>query len=133
MSITQRTVERSRDGSGKPRKEQQMVFGPSRLDGPERPSPFGETGARVQVPGGFPLQRASAIQGAPPPEVLDALDNAARVLEELASRRLSLHFAYNDTIDQVRVQLTNEHGKVVREIPPSTLLDIAAGVQQQAA
>jgi uncharacterized FlaG/YvyC family protein len=59
--------------------------------------------------------------------VLDALDNAARVLEELASRRLSLHFEYDDTISQVRVQVTNEDGKVVREISPSTLLEIAAG------
>ena len=110
-----------------------MVFGASRLGDPEGASPFGETGGRVQGPGELPLERPSAIQATPPPEVLDALDNAARVLEELASRRVSLHFAYNDTINEVRVQLTYEDGKVVREIPPSTLLDIAAGVRTQKA
>jgi uncharacterized FlaG/YvyC family protein len=51
------------------------------------------------------------------------------VLEELASRRLSLHFEYDDALNQVRVQVTNAEGKVVREIPPSTLLDIAAGIE----
>lgn len=106
-----------------------MVNGPSRLGGLEGPSPFREAGGRVQSPGAFRLEQASAIPATPPPEVLQALDNAARVLEELASRRLSLHFEYDDAINQVRVQVTNAEGKVVREIPPSTLLDIAAGVQ----
>jgi hypothetical protein len=110
-----------------------MVNGPSRLGGLEGPSPFKSTDGRVQGPGAFRLERAPAIPATPPPEVLDALDNAARVLEELASRRLSLHFEYDDTINQVRVQVTNEDGKVVREIPPSTLLDIAAGIPTQKA
>jgi hypothetical protein len=106
-----------------------MVNGPSRLGGLEGPTPFREVGGRVQGPGAFRLERASSIPATPPPEVLEALDNAARVLEELASRRLSLHFEYDDAINQVRVQVTNEDGKVVREIPPSTLLDIAAGIE----
>ena len=106
-----------------------MVNGPSRLGGLEGPTPFREVAGRVQGPGAFHLERSPAIPATPPPEVLEALDNAARVLEELASRRLSLHFEYDDTTNQVRVQVTNGEGKVVREIPPSTLLDIAAGVE----
>jgi FlaG protein len=106
-----------------------MVNGPSRLGGLEGPTPFREAGGRVQSPEAFRLERAPSIPATPPPEVLEALDNAARVLEELASRRLSLHFEYDDVRNQVRVQVTNGEGKVVREIPPSTLLDIAAGVE----
>jgi hypothetical protein len=106
-----------------------MVNGPSRLGGLEGVPPFREAGGRVQGPGAFRLERASAIPATPPPEVLEALDNAARVLEELAARRLTLHFEYDEAVNQVRVQVTNEEGKVVREIPPSTLLDIAAGVE----
>ena len=108
-----------------------MVNGPSRLDGPEGPSPFRESGRRVEGAVAFRLEQASAIPATPPPEVLDALDDAARALEELASRRLSLHFEYDDAINRVRVQVTNEDGKVVREIPPSALLDIAAGAEVQ--
>ncbi len=105
--------------------------GPARLDGLEGPSPFRESGGRVEGAGAFRLEQASAIPVTPPSEVLDALDDAARVLEELASRRLSLHFEYDEAIDHVRVQVTNEDGKVVREIPPSTLLDIVAGAEAQ--
>ena len=106
-----------------------MVNGPSRLGGLEGPTPFREDAGRVQGPEAFRLERAVSIPSSPPPEVLEALDNAARVLEELASRRLSLHFEFDDAINQVRVQVTNAEGKVVREIPPSTLLDIAAGIE----
>jgi hypothetical protein len=75
----------------------------------------------------FELERAIALPPTPPAEVLDAIDTAARVLEELASKRLSLHFEYDDEDNRVQVQVTNADGKVVRTVPPTELLEIAVG------
>ena len=95
-----------------------MVNGRSHLGGStEGFPPYGDVSG--------PTRHSTA---GPPAEVLDALDKAARVLEELASRGLGLHFEYDDVTSQLHVQVTNGEGKVVREISPSTLLDIAAGV-----
>ena len=106
-----------------------MVYGPSPLGGLGGPTPARDVERmRVQPPATDRFELSSAIPSSPPAEVLEALDTAARVLEELASRRLSLHFEYDDRANTVRVQVLSEDGKVVREIPPSALADIAAGV-----
>ena len=42
-----------------------MVNGPSRLDGLEGPSPFRESGGRVQASGASRLEQASAIPADP--------------------------------------------------------------------
>jgi hypothetical protein len=106
-----------------------MVFGPSRvgLDGAQAAQDV--TRPRVQNP-----PKADGAQGsipaAPPPDVLDSLDTAARVLEELASRRISLRFHYVEGTHEVRIQVVDDSdGSVVREIPPGALADLAAGGQ----
>ena len=107
-----------------------MVFGPSRLglDGtaPVRGVSPGRGQSVAAPPSDVP---STSIPATPPAEVLNAVDNAARVLEELASRRISLRFQYDDAANQVRVQVVDDSdGHVVREIPPSVLLDIADGL-----
>ena len=109
-----------------------MVNGPSRLDGPEGPSPFRESGRRVEgavrVPprAGLRDPGHSSARGARRTRRRGACARRARL-----AAALSLHFEYDDAINRVRVQVTNEDGEVVREIPPSALLDIAAGAEVQ--
>lgn len=105
-----------------------MVFGPSRLGLDETAQAGAVSRGRASTPAAPRTDLVTtAIPAIPPPEVLDALDTAARVLEELAAKRLNLHFEYDDRANQVRVQVTDEDGVVIREIPQSALLDIAAG------
>ncbi len=106
-----------------------MVFGPSRLGLEETAAVRGAPPGRAQnVAAPRTDEVSTSIPVTPPAEVLNAVDTAARVLEELASRRISLRFQYDDEANQVRVQVVDENdGHVVREIPPSVLLDIAEG------
>lgn len=99
-----------------------MVFGPQHSDPDPGVLP---REARVATAAAPP----APISPTPPPEVLQALDAAARVLEELASKRIRLHFAYDGHADAVRVQVLRADGTLVREIPPSVLVDIASGAQ----
>lgn len=104
-----------------------MVFGPSGvgLEGtPPARAPQRARALDTPAPGA----RESSVPAAPPPEVLDALDTAARVLEELASRRIGLRFEYVEGAHEVRIQVVNEtDGSVIREIPPGGLAELAAG------
>jgi uncharacterized FlaG/YvyC family protein len=106
-----------------------MVFGPSHVGGPDPAFGRETQRARQSAAAAQTFELPTSIPATPPPEVLDALDTAARVIEELASRRLTLHFDYDEDRNHVRVQVTNHEGKVVREIPSSELLDIAAGIE----
>ena len=65
----------------------------------------------------------------PPPEVLAALDEGARVMKELSDARVELHFAVEqgNAGKRVRIQVREADGNVVREIPTRKLLDILAG------
>jgi uncharacterized FlaG/YvyC family protein len=62
----------------------------------------------------------SAFPATPPPEVLTALDEGARV---------ELHFAVEqgNAGKRVRIQVREADGNVVRDIPTRKLLDILAG------
>jgi uncharacterized FlaG/YvyC family protein len=62
----------------------------------------------------------------PPAEVLESLNKAARVLNELARNKVEMHIEV-DGSKRVRVQLRDAEGKVVREIPATKALDILAG------
>ena len=105
-----------------------MVFGPSRLGLDGAPAAQDVSRGRVQNASNDAWAQASSVPATPPAEVLDALDTAARVLEELASRRIGLHFEYVEDKHEVRIQVINEDdGSVVREIPPGALMDLAAG------
>lgn len=69
------------------------------------------------------------IPTSPPAEVLDALDTAARVLEELDSAQLSLHFEVRDgeAGKRIHVEVLASDGSLVREIPARHLMDVLAG------
>jgi hypothetical protein len=68
----------------------------------------------------------------PPPEVLDMLDTAATVLQELASSQVTMHI---DVVDggagkRIHVQVLDAEGVLLREIPPHQMLDVLAGTSR---
>jgi uncharacterized FlaG/YvyC family protein len=63
----------------------------------------------------------------PPAAVQQEFDVAARVIEELSSRQVNLHFEVDHQAGKVRVQVLNGDGAVVREIPTRSLLDTLSG------
>lgn len=65
----------------------------------------------------------------PPAEVLDALDTAQRVLDELRTKQVNLSFSTEGegALKRVRVEVRDAHGELVREIPARHLLDLLAG------
>ena len=72
---------------------------------------------------------AGALPASPPAEVLDALDTAARVLEDLRTKQINLSFSTEGDggVKRVRVEVRDASGALVREIPPRHLLDLLAG------
>ena len=86
---------------------------------------------RVRVnPQNVPAQAPSSLPASPPPEVLAALDEGARVMKELSDARVELHFQveqHDGGHKRVRIQVREAGGNVVREIPTRKLLDVLAG------
>ena len=65
------------------------------------------------------------VPASPPPEVLEAMDAAARVARELHEQGRELRFASGE--DGLRIELCDLEGNVLRTIPPGELLDVASG------
>lgn len=63
----------------------------------------------------------------PPAEVLEALDHAQRVLANLDLKHYSLRFSVDEGTSRIRVQVRDEQGNVVREIPPWHALAVLSG------
>jgi hypothetical protein len=78
---------------------------------PEHLSPFGD----------------GRVTGAPPPEVLDALDRAARVLGELDRDQVTLELLHDEGSGRVRVFLSHEGEYGSRELSRAGLLDLLDG------
>jgi uncharacterized FlaG/YvyC family protein len=62
------------------------------------------------------------LPASPPPEVLAAVEQVSRGLDELARQRTSLRFTLGSDA-QVRIQVQHQ-GRVVRDIPASVALDL---------
>ena len=69
------------------------------------------------------------IPASPPAEVLNALDLAQRVIEEITRSGTSLHFEVENTTVgmRVHVQVRDSSGELIREIPPSRLASVLGG------
>jgi hypothetical protein len=74
-------------------------------------------------------EAAGVIPATPPPEVLDALDTAAQVLQDLKSKQLNLSFSVEGegAMKEIHVEVRDGTGALVREIPTQHLLDLLAG------
>ncbi|MFL5816410.1 MAG: hypothetical protein ACJ76L_02300 [Conexibacter sp.] len=69
------------------------------------------------------------VPPSPPPEVLEAMDAAGRVARELHATGRELRFVppQGGAGGRIRVEVRDLDGNVLREIPPSELLDVATG------
>jgi hypothetical protein len=87
-------------------------------------SPAADKPRGVESPSG-----GAAVPDGPPAEVLDALDAAARVLDDLRTKQVNLSFSVEGEggVKRVRVEVRDASGELVREIPPRHLLDLLAG------
>jgi hypothetical protein len=83
-------------------------------------------------PGSTPLwalgtAAAHEVPAVPPPEVLEALDRAARILGDLDRRQIGLALVHDEHSGAVRVSVTDEDGCVRDELSGAELLDVLAG------
>lgn len=76
--------------------------------------------------GSFKLQTVAGVPATPPAEVLQALDGAQRVDQELRARGLSVSFD-TQPAGGVRVRVVDGSGSIVRELGPSEALDAISG------
>ena len=103
----------------------------------ERLSPFGDghiTGlAQAPQPkGAQPFDAAgpaevSDFPATPPAEVLDALDRAARVVDELSRKDIALSFEHDAETSQVRVKVQHGSAATEQEISVHGLLNVLDG------
>lgn len=63
----------------------------------------------------------------PPAEVLDALDQAARVLNELDHKQINLRVSHDPKTNELHVHVRDEAGGAEQEIAPHKLLNVLAG------
>jgi uncharacterized FlaG/YvyC family protein len=72
------------------------------------------------------------IPASPPPSVLDGMRVAAQAAEQLARQQRVLHFERDSTTGRVAVEVRDHEGNTLATIPPSAVLDIAAGLPWKA-
>jgi uncharacterized FlaG/YvyC family protein len=63
----------------------------------------------------------------PPAALHEEYTAAAKVIEDLASQQINLHFEIDESTNRVHVQMLNQDGHVIREIPARSLLDSLSG------
>lgn len=67
------------------------------------------------------------IPSSPPPELHDEIDAAAKRVDELRAEGRELHFSFDHKTQRVQIEVRDLNGKVLRTIPPSVALSVAAG------
>lgn len=80
--------------------------------------------ARTSAPA--PTAGVYDIPASPPADMLEELDRAAGVIDDLAARNVNLHFEVDDKTHKVRVQVVDGEGALLREIPATRMLDMLA-------
>jgi hypothetical protein len=112
-----------------PGKDRTMIEGLSPLGPIERATGVRRTAPRAEPPQQAPVTEhvPDGVPGRPPTEVLEALDQAQRVIAEFEAKSLSLHFSVDEATDRIRVQVKDASGNVVREIPARQALEMLSG------
>jgi hypothetical protein len=70
---------------------------------------------------------AGQVTGTPPPEVLDALDRAAGVLDQLDCDHITLGLLHDEVSGRVRVSVSHEGECAGRELSGAGLLNLLEG------
>ena len=71
--------------------------------------------------------RSGPAPGSPPPEVQADLVTAQQVIAELAARQVNLHFDVDHDTGQVRVEMLDGNGEVIKEVSARRVLDTLSG------
>jgi flagellar protein FlaG len=106
-----------------------MSFDIPPVGGGERPAPAPRAPAPQSANFEKTLEAAvtvNTVPASPPVSVLEEMNAAARVAEELRAQARELHFEPTES-GRVVIQVRDLEGNVLRTIPPSEALDIAAG------
>jgi hypothetical protein len=69
----------------------------------------------------------NAVPACPPAEVLDAIGAAFEAYDRLQESGRGLHFDLDSETGQLTVQVLDADGDVLGTVPPSKVLDVAAG------
>jgi len=93
--------------------------------GPKGVEPSART-RRLDAVAAAPGGRISPVASSPPAEVLEALDRAARVLEELAARDVRMSFQVDEDSGRIEVEISDGSGQVIRRVPSSEALELLA-------
>jgi uncharacterized FlaG/YvyC family protein len=67
------------------------------------------------------------IPSSPPVELYDQIDAAANRVDELKADGRELHFSFDNSSKRVQIEVRDLKGNVLRTIPPSKALSVAAG------
>ena len=94
---------------------------------PTRGTHHSTQGRDRNLPEHFSLIGNGQVTGTPPPEVLDALDRAARVLGELDRDQVTLELLHEQGSGRVRVLVSHEGEYGSRELSGVGLLDLLDG------
>ena len=70
---------------------------------------------------------AGNVPASPPPEVLDAIGTAADAYDRLKDAGRRLHFETDPVTGRLSIQVLDDDGNVTATLPPSKVLDLAAG------
>lgn len=95
---------------------------PQRLERPGGAERTQRTAVTAATPAAGPYE----IPAQPPTDLLSQLDRAASVISDLAARQVGVHFAIDDRTGKVRVQVVDNKGALLREIPATRMLDVLA-------
>ena len=79
--------------------------------------------ARAATP---PAATGTAIPPFPPPQVLADVQRAASALTDMAAKQIELTFTV-DGLNRLQVQVRDNTGRLVREIPASRAIDLLTG------
>jgi flagellar protein FlaG len=69
----------------------------------------------------------AAVEAGPPPEVRAEVQAALRSADRLREQGRRLHFEHDPQTGDLRIELRDLEGNVVRRVPPAEVFDFAAG------
>ena len=101
---------------------------PNPTSGPSR-TPRAVPAARPDL--GAAVEVDVSIPSSPPAELRAEMAAAAQRVEELRAQDRELHFELDDN-GRIILEVRDLEGNVIRSIPPSHVLDVAAGASLEA-
>lgn len=69
----------------------------------------------------------AAIEAGPPPEVRAEVQAAVRSADRLQEQGRRLHFEHDPQTGDLRIELRDLEGNVLRRVPPAEVFDFATG------